>query len=196
MLPLGPPGYGHSPYQCISSMAGNPLLISLDTLAEEGWIPPAALEKSPRFPEGHVDFDAVSPFKWKMLRNAAHRFFKNASGAQEQEFASFCSENVSWLDRFAEFAALREAHRGANWTEWDRDRHPDQQELGVQKFVQFEYFRQWKRLRSYCHERDIRIIGDIPIFVSHDSADVWANPELFDLDEAGTPRTIAGVPPD
>ncbi len=196
MLPLGPPGFGNSPYQCISSIAGNPLLISLDTLVQEGWVSSSALAQAPAFPRGRVDFEAVLPFKWRILRHAAKRFFKAASEAQQQEFDSFCRANEWWLDRFAEFAALKIANRGADWTEWSRQSSPDVQEVHTQKFIQFEFFRQWKELRRHCHERDIAIIGDIPIFVAHDSADVWANPGLFDLDEAGFPRTIAGVPPD
>ncbi len=196
ILPLGPPGFGNSPYQCTSSMAGNPLLIDLDALVEEGWVAASALETAPGFTEGRVDFDAVHPFKWNVLRKAARRFFKSASEAQKQEFDSFCRANAYWLDRAAEFAALKEANRGRGWPEWNEHASPDAQEVQVHKFVQFQFSRQWKALKSYCHDRQIEIIGDIPIFVAHDSADVWANPELFDLDEKGLTRTIAGVPPD
>ena len=196
ILPLGPPGFGNSPYQCLSSMAGNPLLISLETLVVEGWVPPSALENMPAFPQDRVDFDAVLPFKWRILRRAARRFFKGASDAQRLEFDTFCGENGHWLDRYSEFAALKEANRGAVWSEWTKISRPDEQEVQAQKFVQFEFFRQWRKLKDHCHSRDIAIVGDVPIFVAHDSADVWANPGLFDLDEAGVPRTIAGVPPD
>ncbi len=196
MLPLGPPGHGNSPYQCLSSIAGNPLLISLEALADEGWIPWTTLEKAPSFPEDHIDFEAVHAFKWKSLCKAAQRFFKSASDSQRKDFDDFCRENDGWLGSYAEFAALKEANQGKAWPKWRKRSDPDSQAVRTQKFVQFEFFRQWKKLREHCHGRDIAIIGDIPIFVALDSADVWANPDLFDLDESGVARTIAGVPPD
>jgi 4-alpha-glucanotransferase len=196
MLPLGPPGYGISPYQCYSSMAGNPLLVSLELLAGEGWIPRAELDAAPVFPADRVDFGAVIPFRWGMLRKAAQEFFGGASPGQREEFDLFCRQNGLWLDQFAEFAALKEANGGVAWTDWQKRSNPDPWDVQVQRFVQFQFFRQWKALKNHCHEHGIEIIGDIPIFVAHDSADVWANPDLFDLDGAGLPRTIAGVPPD
>ena len=194
VLPLGPPGYGNSPYQCYSSMAGNPLLVSLDLLSEEGWLPGSDLEQVSG--SGPVDFSRVIPVKWRFLRRAARGFFEGASAVQRREFRQFCLEKKAWLDSFAAFAALKDANGGVSWTEWKKRRHPDALEVKIQKFVQFAFFRQWGSLRSYCRDRGIEIIGDMPIFVAHDSADVWANPELFDLDEHGRPRTIAGVPPD
>ena len=196
VLPLGPPGFGNSPYQCYSSMAGNPLLVSLDLLSDEGWISKSDLEREADCGDGAVDFGCVIPFKWRFLRQAARKFFTKAPEARLEEFRWFCQDKTAWLDDFAEFAARKDANGGAAWTEWQERADPDPAEIEVQKFVQFEFFRQWRSLRKYCHSRGIEIIGDIPIFVAHDSADVWANPQLFDLDTGGRPRTIAGVPPD
>lgn len=196
ILPLGPPGYGNSPYQCISSAAGNPLLVSLEQLAEEGWILWSDLDGMPEFPADRVDFAAVIPFKWRFLRKAAQNFEASASETQRAEFEAFCRESDRWLRRFSEFAALREANGAAAWTRWDNRVEPDSLEIRVQKFIQFQFSRQWASVRSHCREHGIDIIGDIPIFVAHDSADVWADPALFDLDEEGNGRTVAGVPPD
>jgi len=194
VLPLGPTGFGHSPYQSYSSIAGNPLLVSLEALVEEGLLVAEDLQKAPRFPDSRVDFDAVIPFKERLLKKAAALFFKRNPDPLRQEFLAFCESMKSWLDPFAKFAALKEANPDSVWTGWKRQA-PARARL-EQQFIQFEFFRQWKSLKGYCQSRGIEIIGDIPIFVAHDSADVWANPELFDLDEKGDPKTVAGVPPD
>ncbi len=196
ILPLGPPGYGNSPYQAYSSMAGNPLLISLERLADEGYIPRQALDAPPGFRCDRVDFEAVAPFKWKLLRQAAETFLTSARENARREFDRFCQQKEYWLDTFSRFAALVEQNPGTNWPEWGRHPDPDAHEVEVQKFVQFEFWRQWTALRRYCNEHGIAIMGDIPIFVAHNSADVWGHARLFDLDEHGYPRTIAGVPPD
>ncbi|NWG12305.1 MAG: 4-alpha-glucanotransferase [Acidobacteria bacterium] len=196
ILPLGPPGLGNSPYMCYSSMAGNPMLISLERLAGEGWIAPDELDSAPRLPEDRVDFDAVASFRWALLRKAAQAFFERCSSWQRRDFESFCEDKRSWLDNYASFAALKEAGGESAWPDWPKEAAPPPSELLTQKFVQYEFFRQWRALRSYCADRGIEIIGDLPIFVAHNSDDVWAHPELFDLDEKGYPRTIAGVPPD
>lgn len=196
VLPLGPPAEANSPYKACSSMAGNPMLISLELLAREGWISAADLAGAPAFPSTPVNFDAVASFKWRLLRKAAVAFFAQASTAGLQEFERFCTEKKFWLDPYAVFAALREKNRGLLWTEWSRKQVPDPDDVRLHKYVQFEFFRQWQALKRYCNERGIRILGDLPIFVAHDSVDVWGNPELFDLDEHGNPRTVAGVPPD
>jgi 4-alpha-glucanotransferase len=196
VLPLGPPAEANSPYKACSSMAGNPLLISLDSLARQGLLSRADLDEAPAFPADFVDFDAVAAFKWKLLKKAARAFFAQAMRAGKRGFERFCTENGFWLDRFAEFAALREENGGSLWTEWKRKRSPDPGNVRLHKFVQFEFFCQWRALKRYCNERGIRILGDLPIFVALDSADVWGNPELFDLDEHGNPRMVAGVPPD
>jgi 4-alpha-glucanotransferase len=196
ILPLGPPGRGHSPYQAHSSMAGNPLLLSLQSLAEQGWLEPGDLQEAPRFPDATVDFDSVLPLKLKLIRKAARAFFRQDPQSLRREFLEFCAQMKSWLDPFAEFASLKEANEGVAWTAWTQKTGANPQDLLEQKFMQFEFFREWKSLKKYCNKRGIQIIGDIPIFIAHDSADVWANPELFDLDAQGNPRTVAGVPPD
>jgi 4-alpha-glucanotransferase len=195
VLPLGPPGYGNSPYQCFSSMAGNPLLISLEALLQEGWLAGSDLEGT-EFPDGRVDFNAVIPFKYKLLRKAAGAFFERAQAHQRQEFESFCNEKSHWLDSFADFVALKQMNGGGCWAEWKQVRHPHSHLVMEQKFIQFEFFRQWLALKRTCNDMGIRIMGDIPIFVAHDSADVWASPEMFDLDDSGMPLHVAGVPPD
>ncbi len=196
ILPLGPPGFGNSPYMCYSSMAGNPLLISLERLAEEGWVSRAELDAAPRFCENRVDFNKVMPFKWRLLRRAAQAFFDRCSAGQRRDFDSFCRHKQSWLNSYASFAALKESRGGSAWPDWPKQAEPSPSEVLTQKFVQYEFFRQWRSLRSYCADRGIEIIGDLPVFVAHNSDDVWANPGLFDLDETGQPRSIAGVPPD
>jgi 4-alpha-glucanotransferase len=196
ILPLGPTGLGNSPYMCFSSMAGNPLLISMERLADDGWIPHSDVAGAPEFPSGRVDFAAVETYKWKLLRKAARAFFDTASGQQRQEFDEFCSHKRTWLEKFAEFSALKDRNGGAPWTGWQHRSYPDPSDVLIHKFVQFEFFRQWGALRHYCNEHGIEIIGDLPIFVAHNSDDVWGNPEIFDLDPSGLPRTVAGVPPD
>jgi 4-alpha-glucanotransferase len=196
ILPLGPTGSCHSPYQAYSSIAGNPLLISLQSLIDQGLLSPKDLKDAPPFPDSIIDFDAVLSLKKRLLKKAAAAFFQNCSEPLQAEFGQFCIEMNSWLDPYARFTALKEANSNSVWIHWDPAIAPNKQDILDQKFLQFEFFRQWKALKKYCNERGIGIIGDIPIFVSHNSADVWANPELFDLDEEGNPRTIAGVPPD
>ncbi len=196
VLPLGPPAEANSPYKSCSSMAGNPMLISLDLLARAGLISAADLEEAPPFPLTHVDFEGVAAFKWKLLRKAAAAFFAQAPSASQHEFDLFCSAKRFWLDQYAVFAALRDQHNGLIWTKWEADRAPEANRVRLHKYVQFEFFRQWQALKRYCNARGIRILGDLPIFVAHDSVDVWGNPSLFDLDEHGYPRTVAGVPPD
>jgi len=189
VLPLAPTGYGESPYQSLSSFAGNPLLISLEKLAERGYLSPRDLDQPPVFPEDAVDFAGVIPFKHKLLRKAFASFTAPA------EFADFCERERGWLDNFALFMALKNANGQKAWTEW-RTQEPDPQEIELQKFWQWEFHRQWADLKSYCQARGIRMMGDIPIYVAHDSADVWGNPDLFELNPDGTPSKVAGVPPD
>jgi 4-alpha-glucanotransferase len=196
ILPLGPTGFGHSPYQAYSSIAGNPLLINLQFLVDQGWLLPEDLKDTPQFPDSTIDFNGVIPLKKRLLKKAAAAFFLKCPEHHRTEFQRFCVEMESWLDVYARFAALKEANSDSAWICWDPAITANEQDMLDQKFIQFEFFRQWKALKKYCNERGIEIIGDIPIFVSHDSADVWANPELFDLDEKGNARTIAGVPPD
>jgi 4-alpha-glucanotransferase len=196
VLPLGPPGYGNSPYQCYSALAGNPLLISLELLERQGLLTRAELAAAPPFESQRVDFGAVQAYKWHCLNRAAERFFESAGGPGQADFENFCARNASWLNPFAEFAARKDVNGGELWTRWRRRSPEEAFRIRVHMFVQFEFFEQWLALKSFCHARRIRLIGDLPIFVAHDSADVWANPQFFDLDEKGDPRNVAGVPPD
>ena len=207
VLPLNPTGYGDSPFQCFSASAGNPLLISLEKLSEQGVLSKADLEHRPEFPCDKVDYGAVLRFKVPILIKAAQTFLK-ADGNERLDFEQFCQANANWLNDFALFMACKNSHKGVRWTEWAADigaRKPGAlqdwtvrfgAEIEVIKYWQFEFFRQWQALRSYAHEHGIHIIGDIPIYVAHDSTDVWANREFFFLDPQGNPTKVAGVPPD
>jgi 4-alpha-glucanotransferase len=190
VLPLGPTGYGDSPYQLFSAFAGNPLLIDLEELVRSGLLARSDLDAAPSFPRDTVNYAAVMAFKLPLLAKAA-RAFRPAA-----EFEDFCARQASWLDDFARFMALKKANRGAVWSRWDPSAAPDPDEIAAQKFMQFVFSRQWRSLHDYCRAREVRIMGDVPIYVAHDSADVWANPELFELDANGDPHFVAGVPPD
>ena len=210
VLPLGPTGYGDSPYQCFSAFAGNPLLVSLERLVESGDLSSGDVANAlPPFPEHHVDFGWVIQYKFPLLKRAAENFRVRASPDRREDYEDFCRQNAPWLDNYALFMALKEAHGGgAVWNKWEREiatRQPEAiatwqkrlaAEIAVQKYAQYQFFRQWSDLKSYCHERGIQMMGDIPIFVAHDSADVWSHPELFHLDPDGNPSVQAGVPPD
>jgi len=208
VLPLGPTGYGDSPYQCFSAFAGNPLLISPDKLLEEGLLVEDDVRSVPPFPSGAVDFGEVIDYKRRLLKRAARRFRAGAKDRLREEFDTFCAEQAFWLDDFALFMALKDAHAGAMWNTWPRyvaarksdvlAKQADRLAGAVQsqKIQQFLFFRQWSAVKRYANERGIRIIGDIPIFVAYDSADVWSHPDLFFLDEHGSPTVVAGVPPD
>lgn len=208
VLPLHPTGFGDSPYQSFSAFAGNPLLISLDELRERGYLPAAELERPLEFPASEVDFARVIPYRLGLLRKAADRFFANAGSSDRKVFDHFCQTNGYWLKDFALFMAVKEAHGLCSWTEWQSPiahRDPSaieewskrlRHEIDVHRYWQFEFERQWSDLKHYCAERGIRIMGDLPIYVARDSADVWANPELFHLDDRGRPTKQAGVPPD
>lgn len=208
VLPLNPTGYGDSPYQCFSAFAGNPLLLSLETLVERGVLTATDLERAPAFPETEVAYARVIEWKLPLLRKAARTFASSASSSERKQWESFCRENASWLDDYALFMACKEAHGGAVWTQWEPEfarREPKAldrwtrkltTEIQTLKYWQCEFYRQWHALKTYCRERHIRIMGDIPIYVAQDSADVWAHPELFFLDDKGNPSKVAGVPPD
>lgn len=208
VLPLNPTGYGDSPYQCFSAFAGNPLLISLDLLAENGLLDRGELDRAPQFCDGCVDFGSVIPYKRERLRAAAETFFRNASAVQRAELDTFRAAHKCWLPDFALFMAAKEAHNGVAWTEWDaalaarkpealaRWRERLASEIANHEFWQFEFARQWQRIQEHCAERGVHVMGDAPIYVAHDSSDVWTNQYLFWLDEAGRPLKVAGVPPD
>ena len=206
VLPLGPTGYGDSPYQCFSAFAGNPLLISIDRLVERGYVSADNTAKLPAFPAQQVDFGALIAWKMPLMRTAFEAF-RQAPGEQP-EFEQFCERHAHWLDDYALFMALKQAHDLVIWLEWERElalREPAaldraRQRLGDEiefhKYLQFEFERQWCDLKAQCTRDDIRIMGDLPIYVALDSADVWVHRELFELEDDGHPRVVAGVPPD
>jgi 4-alpha-glucanotransferase len=208
ILPLGPTGFGDSPYQCLSSFAGNPLIISLEDLWYDGLISRTVLADFPQTNERKIDFGRIVPLRKKILYQAAENFLKNTSGSLHDDFNAFCLLHKSWLDDFAMFIAIKEAHNEVAWVNWPKDLRDREksalkkaavsykQKIAMVKVLQFLFERQWKDVKRGASELGIRIIGDVPIFVAHDSADVWANPHLFDLDKNGNPRVIAGVPPD
>jgi 4-alpha-glucanotransferase len=209
VLPLGPTGFGNSPYMCYSALAGNPLLISLELLRDEGYLSHEDLHQVPDFPRDRVDYDAVMAYKLPLLHQACERFKAHASEIQKTKFAGFCDSKAYWLDDYALFMALKQANEGKAWYQWEPalvQRAPTEidnwgrrlnTEVVFNKFLQFAFFSQWSALRQYANDRDIQVIGDIPIYVAHDSADVWANPENFCLDpDTHEPALMAGVPPD
>lgn len=206
VLPLNPPGFGYSPYGCLSSFAGNPLLISPQRLLQEGLLEPEDVAEMPVFSADHVEFENAAAFKLTLLRKAFSRFASDAN-VELDEFAS-APEQQEWLDDYALYMALKEGAGGAAWWDWDRELRlwkPDSiasareelaEEIRFWQFVQWVFFRQWQIVRDAAHERGIRIVGDVPIYVASDSADVWANQELFQLGPDGQPTVVAGVPPD
>ncbi len=208
VLPLNPTGYADSPYQCFSALAGNPMLISPERLRDRGLLQASDLARAPRFPEDFVDYGPVIEFKKPVLRRAAQVFFADSSRSDRAAFDRFCASARPWLEDYALFMACKDAHQGVMWTLWDasiRRRDPDAvrhwhdklaPEVEAYKFWQFEFFQQWEQLKNYCQPRGIRFMGDVPIYVAHDSADVWANPDLFFLDPEGRPTVVSGVPPD
>jgi 4-alpha-glucanotransferase len=206
-LPLGPTGYANSPYQALSSFAGNWLLISPDGLIEDGLLPASDCEGD-SFATDFVDYEAVSAFKLRLLATAWHNFNGGEGADLRPGYEQFCNAQAHWLDDYALFRALKVRHNGAYYLDWPAElveRVPGtlaqaRRELATEieqvRFAQFLLFLQGERLRQYARARHLRLIGDLPFFVSPDSSDVWANPELFLLDERHRPRFVAGVPPD
>jgi 4-alpha-glucanotransferase len=211
ILPLGPTGYGDSPYQCFSSFAGNPLLVSPARLVQDGYLPETALAQAPDFPAERVDYGRVIDYKNELLALAHEHFATHGTDAQRDAYGRFTDLTAAWLDDYALFMALKEHHRehaGGVWNTWPEplaqrrtealaewgEKLADQ--ISLHKFKQFLFFEQWLTLKQHANARGVRIIGDVPIFVAFDSADVWANLELFHLDDRGRPTFVAGVPPD
>jgi 4-alpha-glucanotransferase len=207
-LPLGPTGCGDSPYSCLSSFAGNALLVSPDLLIEDGLLSPTDCESGRCLPKSAVDFDAVIAFKHRLLDQAWRNFHSSARTELRAEFERFCAEEAHWLDDYALFRALKARLGGVSLLDWPEDlrrrsrsavarAHRDlADEINASRFAQFLISRQGSRLKEYAHERGVLLIGDLPFFVSLDSSDVWANPECFQLDANLRPRFVAGVPPD
>lgn len=208
VCPLGPTGYGDSPYQCFSAFAGNPLLISLEKLIGEGFLTQQDLAAQEAFNDNSVDYGKVMMFEYTLLWRAYERFAAAANAAQRAKFESFCHYQAAWLDDYSLFMALKAHHNGAAWNTWEWDlvaRNPGAldywrgqlaYQIGYQKFLQAVFFDQWLELKAYANRNHLKIIGDIPIFVAFDSADAWAHRDLFFFDQGGTPTAVAGVPPD
>lgn len=207
ILPLGPTGYGDSPYQCLSAFAGNPLLISFDKLVEEKIILPEMLEDVPSFPL-KIDYGRVIEYKFFKLKEIYNYFKKNDKSFLLNEYQQFCEDEKFWLYDYSLFAAIKDYFNGAPWNEWEdsiKKMIPERinnlkktlhDKIEFHKFIQFLFFKQWKELKSYANSKGIKIIGDLPIFVAFDSADVWVNKHLFEVTDEGKPLFIAGVPPD
>lgn len=208
VLPLAPVGSGDSPYASPSAFAGSPLLISLPWLVGDGLLDPSSIADPPPFSASQVEFDAVRAFKMPLFREAFHRFQAGASSHLRPEFDVYLEAQRDWLDDFALFMALKQEFDGAAWIDWPppialRDsgalaeaRGRLRNEIRLQQFTQFLFDRQWADLHRYANQHGLRIVGDLPIFVAYDSADVWAHRDLFRLDREGRPLLVAGVPPD
>jgi 4-alpha-glucanotransferase len=207
VLPLGPTGYGDSPYQCFSAFAGNTLLINPEQLVRDSLILATDIQDLPTFVDTKVEFGKVIDWKNALLRKAFDRF-KESGGWIQTEYDRFAESASGWLDDYALFRALKDAQGGKAWNQWDARvarREPDalrmarehlRDEVTAQKFYQYLFFKQWAALKNYCHSKGIKVVGDIPIFVAFDSSDVWKNPDQFKLDQSGNPIVVAGVPPD
>ena len=208
VLPLAPTGYGDSPYQTLSAFAGNPLLVSLEDLRDEGWLSEDDLAGAPPFPPSEVDYPRVASWKGALLRRAGERFRARALVGEKEAFAAFRAQEAAWLEDLALFLTLKEGHGGVAWTRWDpplarRDaralasaRRERAAEIDGHAFAQWVFDRQWGRLRDHARARGVALMGDLPIYLAHDSAEVWARPKLFLLDADGRPLAVAGVPPD
>jgi len=208
ILPLGHTSYGNSPYMCLSAFGGNPYLISLERLVDENLLDSADTQNPPDFPKNRADYGGAINYKMPLLAKSFKEFEERSATRYPEDFYFFSETNAFWLEDYALFASLKEAHSGRVWTEWEEGASTRQLDALVQwrnklaeemqfwKYVQYQFFKQWLALKSYCHEKGIRIIGDIPIYVAHDSAEVWAHRKQFHLDEKGNPLVVAGVPPD
>jgi 4-alpha-glucanotransferase len=210
VLPLNPPGYGNSPYGCLSSFAGNPLLISPATLLHDGLLPAGALDAAPAFDEKRVDFVAAASWKELLLRESYRHFLSHPRAELQKELEAFeqSPEQAGWLDDWSLYVALKQRFHQTEWSAWEPDyalrnsavlaaaRNDLAAEIALHKYVQFLFFRQWTQLRAAAHVRGIRIMGDVPIYAAGDSADVWSHADLFQLDATGRPTSVAGVPPD
>ena len=208
MLPLGGIGPGDSPYMSPSAFAGNVLLIDLADLQQRGWLAADALAAPPPTDPCRIDYATMVPYRMQRLAQAAAVFATVAGAADRAAFNDFCAAHADWLDDYTLFMALNEAHGGADWSTWDdglarrapralaaaRAQHAER--IGFWAFCQWCFFRQWAALRAHAHSKGVKIIGDVPIFIAYQSAEVWARPDLFQLDAAGQPSVVAGVPPD
>ncbi len=207
VFPLGPTGYGDSPYQCFSAFAGNPLLVSPEILLEEGFLTHDDLKNIQHFNPVKIDFGEVIKYKHSLLKKSFIHF-KNNSNGKEKAFHEFCERDKSWLEDYSLFMALKEHYNGAVWSEWDKDlvmrkksalkvwKEKLSDSVLYQKYIQFQFFHQWKNLKEYANKKGIKIVGDIPIFIAYDSSDLWSNKKIFTVDKEGNLTFVAGVPPD
>jgi 4-alpha-glucanotransferase len=208
ILPLGPTGFADSPYQCFSSFAGNPLLIDLDQLVEEKLLKTSDLLPMKSFDDGPVDYGKLILLKYPVLRKAEANFNENATEEEHEAFRHFARENNGWLDDYALFMSLKVVFDQKPWLEWDkplklrnekeliRYRTSLHDEIVFHQFLQYLFFRQWNRIREYASKHNVRIIGDIPLYIAMDSAEAWSRPELFEFDHDKNPVAVGGVPPD
>lgn len=205
ILPLGPTSYGDSPYQSFSTFAGNLYFIDLDTLAEKGWLTKEACEASDYGDnESYIDYGRIYNSRFVLLKQA----FLNSDILSDEKFTEFCKDNQHWLPDYALYMALKNQNDGKSWIEWEEEtrlRKPEaveyykkelEEECNFYEFLQYEFHEQWTKVKEYAHKKGIQIVGDVPIYVAFDSADTWANPELFQLDEKNLPLGVAGCPPD
>jgi len=207
VFPLGPTGYGDSPYQCFSAFAGNPLLISPEKLISKGLLDKKEINPIKTTNPHKIDYGNVISFKNEVF-NKAYLNFKNSGGLESRNFVKFVNVNADWLADYSLFMAVKEYHGGIVWKNWEKEiafRKNDavgywsdklKDRINYQKFIQFEFFEEWTEIKKYANSKGIQIIGDLPIFVAYDSADLWANPKYFTVDENGNLETVAGVPPD
>jgi 4-alpha-glucanotransferase len=208
MLPLGPAGLANSPYMSLSAFAGNPLLIDLQELVSHGWLVEEDLSAVRSRSAYHIDYAKVMAFRMKILTKASKQFFRQEHSSDHKNYDLFCSAEKSWLDDYALFQALNQKFEDEEWASWDSElanREPNalkkaseglQESIDFHKFSQWCFARQWSLLKKYANDRNVTLVGDIPIFVAYHSADVWAHPTEFQLDRNGKPIVVAGVPPD
>lgn len=208
VLPMGETGPGNSPYMSSSAFAGSVLMIDLHELAHKGWLTEDDLAPHPGFRDDRVDYGLLHEFRLERLRRAARSFFCNANETRLSDYSEFCMAEREWLTDYALFKTISEQQQGGDWNAWPQPlasretealralEAESAEQINFWKFTQWCFSRQWKQLKHYANERGVRIIGDVPIFVAHQSADVWAHPELFELDQSGAPTVVAGVPPD
>lgn len=208
ILPLGPVGMGDSPYMCLSAFAGEPALVDLHELAGKGWLDQADVQNVPQFDAHKIQCEKVKEFRMNKLRKAAANFFTKNEQKDMNDFLAFCKKQKAWLEDYGLFMAIIQRYDGKEWSDWEADiakRTPSalkklrkelESEVRFWEFTQWCFFRQWLALKRYANEKGIKIIGDIPIFIAYQSADVWANPHLFHLDKEMKPKVVAGVPPD
>lgn len=207
IFPLGPTGYGDSPYQCFSAFAGNPLLINPEFLYQDELLTKSDITDVPQFNNHKIDYGLVINYKSQLFRKAYQKF-KMMKREFESECGEFCEKNSYWLDDYSLFMAAKQFHNGVHWIQWENSiafrkdnavetwKNKLRDEIDYHKFTQFIFHKQWKNVKDYANQNNIKIIGDLPIFVAYDSADVWANRNLFTLNDDGSLEFVAGVPPD